>query len=132
MSDGNERGIAGEKAACDYLKKMGAEILATNYHTKYGEIDIIAKSGENICFVEVKTRGENSMGEPCEAVGISKQKKIIFSALIFMNEGGISLQPRFDVIEVICSKNPQAPIKEMRIHKNAFDVNKKNTKGMNF
>ena len=68
-------GIDGEKAAEKYLKDKNYKIIDTNFRTRFGEVDIIAKDGEFIVFVEVKTRGEKSFGNPMEAVNYDKQRK---------------------------------------------------------
>ena len=69
-------GDMGEKKAVKFLKKKGYRILETNFKTKFGEIDIIAKKEGCICFVEVKTRSSDNFGEPREAVNFYKQQKI--------------------------------------------------------
>jgi putative endonuclease len=93
-------GIQGETYAEEYLIKKGFSILDKNYHSRYGEIDIIAADNEYIIFTEVKTRGINTIANPCEFVTKSKQKKIIITAMYYINEKNIKLQPRFDIIEI--------------------------------
>ena len=93
-------GINGEKTAEKYLKNNKYKILDCNYHSRFGEIDIIAKKDNFIVFVEVKARNNNSLGEPREAVTYSKQNKIIKTAEFYILDKKIDLQPRFDVIEV--------------------------------
>ena len=72
------RGEVGAKA---YLEGKGYRILETNFVTKIGEIDIIAKDGDYIVFVEVKARTRADFGEPIEAVTPQKVRKIVLSAL---------------------------------------------------
>lgn len=96
----NERGTRGEVKAAEYLTDKGYEIIARNYISRYGEIDIIAQNDEYLIFVEVKARGKGAIGLPREFVDIRKQRKIIKTALCFMAENDISRQPRFDVIEI--------------------------------
>lgn len=93
-------GDFGEKLACDYLKSKGYEILDRNVYSRFGEIDIIAKNNEYIIFVEVKTRKEGAMVSGVEAVTLSKQKKIIKTAISYLLDKSYHLQPRFDIIEV--------------------------------
>ncbi len=94
-------GFDGEKAAKEFLKDNNYKIVDTNFRTRFGEIDIIAKDKEYIVFVEVKTRGEKSFGNPMEAVDYEKQRKIIMASKQFLLKAEFSsLQPRFDVIEV--------------------------------
>ena len=64
MSDRLSRGKLGEDITADYLCKNDFEIVARNYHSRYGEIDIIAKNSEFIAFVEVKARNEKALERP--------------------------------------------------------------------
>jgi len=94
-------GAQGEQVAAKYLESKGCEVISRNYHSSYGEIDLIVKDGEYLVFAEVKTRKPDALVSPAEAVTPQKQKKIIRTALMFLSENGMSLQPRFDVIEVV-------------------------------
>lgn len=96
-----KNGKLGEKFAAERLLSDGYAILERNYHTRYGEIDIIAQKGDILAFVEVKTRAKNFLARPCEAVGASKQKKLITSASIYLAANSSDKQPRFDVFEVV-------------------------------
>lgn len=90
-------GKAGEDFAARYLRKNGYQILERNYHSRFGEIDIIAGKGEYIVFVEVKTRKPGSMVSPLESVTPSKQRKIRQTARFYLAAHQDGLQPRFDV-----------------------------------
>lgn len=94
-------GNRGETAACRYLKKNGYKIVERNYRKKCGEIDIIAKKDDMLCFVEVKTRKSINFGLPCEFVTQSKQQKIIHTAYTYIQETGFCGMLSFDVIEVL-------------------------------
>lgn len=94
-------GNRGEAAACRYLKKNGYKIVRRNYRKPYGEIDIIAKKDDALCFVEVKTRQSIDFGLPCEFVTQSKQQKIIRTAYTYIQETGYDGMLSFDVIEVL-------------------------------
>lgn len=113
-------GKLGELAAARYLRGQGFDLCAANYHSRFGEIDIIAKDEKYILFVEVKTRTEGSLVSPCEAVDFAKQQKIIKTALMYLSETQSKLQPRFDVIEVITSKSAEFEIKKLEHIQNAF------------
>lgn len=104
----NINGKIGEEFTVKYLKKKGYKILTTNFHSRFGEIDIIAKKDKYIAFVEVKTRDEKFIVHPLEAVTKSKQKKIILTAQYYLQYSKENLQPRFDVASIICSN--QKPI----------------------
>ncbi len=112
-------GAAGEKIAKEYLISKGYLIEAMNFHSKYGEIDIIAKNDKYIVFVEVKTRKQLSIVSPAEAVTKNKRNKIIKTAFVYMESNIINMQPRFDVIEII-TKDNGAKIKNINHIENAF------------
>ena len=101
MSDRLSRGKLGEDITADYLCKNDFEVVARNYHSRYGEIDIIAKDGDCYVFCEVKYRSGRQAGNPLEAVDQRKQKKIFRCALYYTVQHGIEdAQCRFDVIGV--------------------------------
>ena len=113
-------GERGEKHAQAFLRKKGYEILACNYRTRYGEIDVICADTRYLAFVEVKTRSSTQFGFPREAVTAAKQRKIILCAQNWMQAHPTALQPRFDVIEILVSPDRTT----CRIHHipNAFEV----------
>lgn len=98
-------GNSGEDLVAKYITAIGYIISARNYRTRYGEIDIIAENNDKILFIEVKTRNERAKVAPREFVNHTKQKKIFTTAQIYMQKNYISLQPRFDVAEVITKDN---------------------------
>ncbi len=112
-------GDLGEKAACVYLKKNKYKILDCNYRRTYGEIDIIAKCGETVSFIEVKTRKNDTFGLPCEYVTWSKQQKLIRTAYTYIGEKELNANYSFDIIEVY---HDNGKIKDIRHIKNAFNV----------
>lgn len=95
----------GENYVADFLVQNNFKILEKNYHSRYGEIDIIAYDDKYLIFVEVKTRTGTSWGLPREAVSYKKQEKIIKTAEIYYMDCDLDIQPRFDVAEVIIKKN---------------------------
>lgn len=111
---GVSKGAAGEILAARFLRDAGYHILAANYRTRFGEIDIIAANEEYIVFVEVKTRAEDSRYMPREAVTADKQRRIIKTALLYIRRYPNTRQMRFDVIEVVTAKNH--PMKALHIH----------------
>jgi putative endonuclease len=112
-------GKYGEETAVDFLKEQGYEIIARNYKTRFGEIDIIARDKDTLCFVEVKTRHTQRFGLPQEAVTSSKQRQIAKSALAFLKERALlDKKARFDVVSIIYVKdNPQT-----NLIKDAFEL----------
>lgn len=95
-----EKGQNGEALVADYLKKQGFIIVERNFHSRFGEIDIIAENEQYILFVEVKTRKANSFAAAAESVDGAKQQKIMLTAQIYLSRAFCELQPRFDVAEV--------------------------------
>ena len=91
-----------EKLAADYLKRQGMSILKMNFYCKMGEVDIIAKDGSYLVFVEVKYRKSAARGTGFEAVNCNKMRKISRVADFYMYsrhmDGGTSV--RFDVIAI--------------------------------
>ena len=100
-----------------YLKKNKYKIVAKNYNTKYGEIDIVAEDKNYIVFVEVKTRKENSLYAPVLAVTKQKQNKLMKTAYVYLKEYPTNKNIRFDIIEVIHNSKKVISINHI---KNAF------------
>jgi putative endonuclease len=91
----------GEEEAVSFLCRQGMKIVARNVRTPVGEIDIVARDGQLLVFIEVKARRSNAFGTPQEAVGRAKQRQIIRAAQWYLGDGkGRGLQPRFDVVAV--------------------------------
>lgn len=103
--DTSRVGNEGEAFACRYLAQQGYTILARNYHTALGEIDIIAQREEILSFVEVKTRAEATMVEPQVAVTLHKQHKIKQAARQYLLDHPTEAQPRFDVCEILITQD---------------------------
>ena len=114
-----EIGYAGEKIVADLLEQRGCEILCRNFTIKGGEIDIIAKQGDYVLFIEVKTRKKGSMVSGVEAITPSKKKFIIKTAEEYLYRTGCDLQPRFDVVSVELDKDR---ISDIIYIDNAFDL----------
>lgn len=111
-------GALGERTVRNYLRLRFYKIAAKNYKTRYGEIDIIAKSFKYLCFVEVKTRSASGMGLPSDAVNLAKQERIIKSACVYLKSNPTSKGIRFDVAEVYVDGGK----KRINYIKNAFNV----------
>jgi len=94
-------GKMGEDLACAELARRGYAILERRYRTRYGEIDIVARSGASLVFVEVKAREGNEFGGGEAAVTVCKQQRIVRMAIDFLARRGLQDQPcRFDVVTV--------------------------------
>ncbi|RDV84001.1 YraN family protein [Ammonifex thiophilus] len=99
----NEKGLRGkraEEAAALYLRGAGWEIIERNYRCRWGEIDLIAREGETIVFVEVRSKSNLTFGLPEESIGRRKQEKLRKVARHFLARLGRELPCRFDVIAV--------------------------------
>ena len=90
-----------EQQALGFLQAQGFVLIAMNYHCRYGEIDLIVEKDQELIFVEVKARSATQYAQSCETISSSKQKKIMKSALCFLNA-----QPQFQEFycrfDVIC------------------------------
>lgn len=93
-------GSRGEQLAAGYLTGQGCEILARNWHAPCGELDIVARQGEILAFVEVKTRGPKMIASPAEAVNFSKRQRLVATAEEYLIQNPLQLQPRFDILEI--------------------------------
>ncbi len=113
-------GKSGEDLACGELQRQGYTIVARRYRTRYGEIDIVARDGPTIVFIEVKARTSDHYGEPAESVTLYKQARITAMAEDFIARRGLSGAPcRFDVVAV--SFGPAGKL-ELEVFKGAFDA----------
>ncbi|MCK4570613.1 YraN family protein [Candidatus Bipolaricaulota bacterium] len=108
------RGDESEEKACYFLKQKGYRILARNWRTRAGELDIIARDGGILVFVEVKARSGDGFGGPEAAVDRAKQRRLISAALAFMEVTKCELPTRFDVVAIRPGK--------MRLYQDAFQV----------
>lgn len=94
-------GRRGEAAAALYYQKRGCTLLAHNYRTRLGELDLVLLDGGTLVFAEVKTRGPNGWGAPCEAVGPQKRRKLLLAARQYLAASPYRDCPvRFDVVEI--------------------------------
>ena len=100
MGKNNLSGAWGEALAAKYLRKKRYKIVATNYRSRFGEIDLIVCNRNYLAFVEVKLRKSDHFAEAREFVDQRKQERIRTTASIFLSEFPTELQPRFDVIEI--------------------------------
>jgi putative endonuclease len=114
-------GIRGEDAACRELERRGYAILARRFRTRHGEIDIIARDGETLVFVEVKARRSLRCGRPAEAVNWAKRQRLERMALQYLSAaGGAGRRCRFDVVSVLFAQDAATPAVD--VIRNAFDV----------
>ncbi len=113
-------GRKGEDRAADYLKRLGYRILERNYTMQSGEIDLIAMDGNEVVFVEVKTRTNDAYGPPEQAVNARKQQRMIKAALGYIKYRKLYQVPcRFDVVAVSPGKT-----QDVELIRNAFEIDR--------
>ena len=100
MGKNNLSGAWGEALAAKYLIKKRYKVIATNFRSRFGEIDLIVSNRNYLVFVEVKLRKSDQFALAREFVDYRKQDRIRTTAAIFLSEFPTELQPRFDVIEI--------------------------------
>lgn len=101
MAEHNDLGKTGEEFAAEFLKNKGYRILAVNWRFGKDEIDLIARDGEELVIVEVKTRKTNYFGEPETFVSRQKQKALIRCANQYIRQHGFDGDTRFDIVAII-------------------------------
>ena len=116
----NKRQIGADKEAfvCEWLQNRGYKILERNFRCGSGEIDIVAREGEYLVFVEVKYRSRDTSGLPEEAVDVRKQRVISRVALYYLRRYGYgeTTPVRFDVVAVFGEQ-----VFSVALYQNAFD-----------
>lgn len=105
MSNGitnrRELGGEGESVAKEYLLQKGYRFLTANFHTRWGEIDLVMEDGGTLVFVEVKKRRNESYGAPEDAVNPHKRRHMMQAALAYlMRAGARDRMARFDVVAI--------------------------------
>ena len=115
-----DTGRWGEEQAARYLRRKGYRILERNYSCRLGEIDIIAGHGSFVIFAEVKLRKNADFAEAREFVTSAKQRRIISTAMLWMQSEGCELQPRFDVIEIYAPEGENSRRPDIRHIEDAF------------
>jgi putative endonuclease len=110
-------GERGERAAARHLKRQGMRVLLRGYRTERGEIDLIARDGDTLVFVEVKARRQ---GVPAEAVTPEKQRRLTNVAFQFMRKYHVLEVPsRFDVVAIVWPDDQTRP--QIDHFRNAFE-----------
>ena len=112
--NGSGAGRAAEESACRFLRERGYEIVVRNWRTVLGEIDIVARDGPILVFVEVKSRSRSDFGGPEAAVHPAKQRRLIATARAFLDRTDCRLPARFDIVAFLEG--------EPRLYRDAFQV----------
>jgi len=101
----HRRGIAGEEQAIRYLQSRGCTIVAHRFRVGHTEIDLIARQGDLVTFVEVKTRRGTAFGSPLEAVTGAKRRELVKAARVWVDRCGTPADIyRFDCIVIVDNK----------------------------
>jgi len=108
MAKHNETGKAGELAARRFLENKGYDILETNWRFHRAEVDLIAKDGKILVFVEVKTRSSDAFGKPEAFVDARKQRFLAEAASAYMELTGHDWEIRFDIVSVLVNPGGEA------------------------
>ena len=113
-------GELGESIATTFLKGVGFSIVERNFTCVCGELDIIARDGRSIVFVEVKCRKNKAYGPPQLAVTPFKQRQISKAALVWLSKRRLyDAEARFDVVAIVLHEHDLPEIEHIR---NAFDL----------
>ena len=116
-----EFGRWGEKFAVRFLKRQGYRIIARNYVSPVGEIDVVARDGRELVFVEVKSRTSGEFGGPLGAVGRAKRRKITQAARSYLARHRLDECPcRFDVVGITRVEGRKDP--DIELVRGAFTV----------
>jgi putative endonuclease len=100
-------GSRGEREAALHLRRQGLRILHRGYRTDHGEIDLVARDGDVVVFVEVKARRR---GDPAEAVTPEKQRRLTLAALHYLKRHGLlEGRSRFDVVAIVWPEDDSLP-----------------------
>ncbi len=117
----SRRGARGERAAKDFLQKKGYHVVDTNVRSRWGEVDIVARQGEELVFVEVRTRRSQEFGSPEESLSARKRERLIFTAENYIQGLDESpLQWRIDLVSIQLDEGDR--IREIRHLENAVEL----------
>ncbi|WP_405399680.1 YraN family protein [Maribacter sp. Asnod2-G09] len=105
MGKHNEFGKEGEQIAVDYLKKNGYAIIYKNYRYLKAEIDIIAKKGDVLAIVEVRSRSSDFIQNIAETVTPKKIKLLVMAADHYVTDNNLDVEVRFDIITILKNKS---------------------------
>jgi putative endonuclease len=111
-------GARSESLAARHLRRQGMRVLVRSYRTPQGEIDLIARDGDTLVFVEVRARQH---GEPAETVTTEKERRLTLTALQFLKEHELlEARSRFDIVAITWPDPHRAP--EIKHIRNAFEA----------
>jgi putative endonuclease len=114
-SSKSKLGTQGESIAAAHLEAQGMRIIDRNFHTRYGEVDLIAEEGDAIVFVEVKTRRTGAYGTPEESVMPRKRERLLLTAQTYLQQHELDQRTwRIDVVAIRLQANGPATINHIQ------------------
>ena len=114
-SSKSKLGTQGESIAAAHLEAQGMRIIDRNFHTRYGEVDLIAEEGDAIVFVEVKTRRSGAYGTPEESVTPRKRERLLLTAQTYLQQHELDQRTwRLDVVAITLRANGPATINHIQ------------------
>jgi putative endonuclease len=114
------RGELGERSAKKFLARAGLKFLAANFRSEHGEIDLIFRDGDCLCFIEVKARSSETWTRPAAAVDARKKKRLSQTALAYLHLlKNPEVKFRFDIVEVLLG---EGEVREVRHLPNVFTL----------
>ena len=105
MSSSVQKGRYFEQVAASYLAKQGLKIFHRNYRCRYGEIDLIARDFDTVCFVEVRSRESASFMSPLDSITATKQSRLIRTAQHYLQRSAYAGPCRFDLVLVVSGRS---------------------------
>jgi putative endonuclease len=116
------RGELGERAAKKLLQKQGLKFLTANFRSERGEIDLIFRDDDCLCFIEVKTRSSEEWARPAAAVNAERRRRLSQCALDYLRKlKNPAVKIRFDIVEVLLA---DGAVREIRHLPNTFAMSK--------
>lgn len=116
------RGALGERAAQKHLQRAGLKFLTANFRSEHGEIDLIFRDVDCLCFIEVKTRSSEAWTRPADAVDARKRRLLSLTALAYLRRlKNPEVKFRFDIVEVLLA---DGAVREVRHLPNVFSLSK--------
>ena len=98
--DRKTQGRRAEQQACEFLQQQGLILIETNYRSRYGEIDLVMRDGQQVVFVEVRYRGSSAFGGPVVSIDRRKQAKLIATASHYLLSKQQLNDARFDIVGI--------------------------------
>ena len=113
-------GAWGEAIAAEFLRKKHFKIIASGFHSRFGEIDLIVRNRQYLVFVEVKLRKSPRFAQAREYVDTRKQDRLRMTASVYLSQNPTNLQPRFDIIEIYAPEGTATLSPEIHHMEDAF------------